>query len=479
VSATAKKWLFLVPLVAAAAVVVVLNRQTEPPQQRTEDRPARVVRVIEVPRVTVVPRALGYGRVRPERVWEAVAEVNGRVIETHPRLRRGALLVRDALLLRIDPTEFELKVSQVQADILSARAQLAEMTAREANVRASLEIEQQGLELREAELDRKQRLSDRGTVSESELEQEKRALLAQRQAVQAQQNALNLLPAEQELLQAQLARYEAQLADARLDLARTEVRLPFRARISEANVETAQYVREGELLVRADAIDKAEVEAQIPVARMRALLRDAEPMDFSIGETANIAARLGIGAQVTLRDPAGDVTWDARFARLSDTLDPETRTVGVIVVVDDPYADVIPGRRPPLVKGLFVEVELRGAPRPGQIVIPRTALHDGQVYLIEDGQLVIRDVTVAMLQPEYAVIGAGLEAGEQLVVSDLFPAIAGMPLSGEPDPGMLRRLIASAKALPEKVIEVPRDADDSPLVIPERPTSGASGPEPR
>jgi len=475
VSATAKKWLFLVPLVAAAVVVVVLNRQTEPPQQRSEDRPARVVRVIEVPRVTVVPQALGYGRVRPERVWEAVAEVDGRVIETHPRLRRGALLARDALLLRIDPTEFELKVSQVQADILSARAQLAEMAAREANVRASLEIEQQALDLREAELDRKQRLSDRGTVSESELEQEKRALLAQRQAVQSQQNALNLLPAEQELLQAQLARYEAQLADARLDLARTEVRLPFRARISEANAETAQYVREGELLVRADAIDKAEVEAQIPVARMRALLRDAEPMDFSIGETANIAARLGIRAQVTLRDPAGDVTWDARFARLSDTLDPETRSVGVIVVVDDPYADVIPGRRPPLVKGLFVEVELRGAPRPGQIVIPRTALHDGQVYLIEDAQLVIQDVIVAMLQPEYAVISGGLEAGEQLVVSDLFPAIAGMPLAGERDPATLQRLIASAKALSETRIDVSGATDDRDAVTPKSPSNDAAG----
>jgi len=387
VSLRPKKWLFLLPVLLAVALVVWLSRQAEPPQQRLVEPPARVVRTIEVPTVTVVPRALGYGRVQPERVWEAVAEVSGRIIEIHPRVRRGTLLREDVLLLRIDATEFELEVSKVQADILPTRAQLAEMAAREANIRASLAIEQETLKLREAELARKQRLSERGTVSESELEREQQALLAQRQAVQAQQNALNLLPAERDLLEAQLARYQAQLADARLDLARTEVRLPFRARISEVNAEAAQYVREGELLVRADAIDKAEVEAQIPVARMRALLGGAAPVDLTAGETAGIAERLGLRARVTLRDPAGDVTWDARFACISDT------------------------------------------------------------FLIDGGRLEIRDLAIGMLQPEYAVIEEGLTAGERLVISDLFPAVEGMRLDGESDRSARQRLLAAATGL--------------------------------
>jgi multidrug efflux pump subunit AcrA (membrane-fusion protein) len=423
---------------------VLLNRGAGPPAQRDAEPPARVVRIIEIPAVDVVPRATGYGRVRPERVWEAVAEVNGRVIETHPRLRRGALLPADAVLLRIDPTEYELRLSQVEADILSTRAQLAEMAAREANIRASLAIEEESLALRTTEVERKQRLRDKGTLSASELEQEKRNLLAQRQAVQAQQNQLNLLPAERELLVAQLARYEAQLADARLDLSRTEVQLPFRARLSEVNIEQAQYVREGQVLIKADAIDRAEVEAQIPIARMRALLQGADPIDFSIGPGGALAERLGIRARVTLRDAGGDVSWDAELARLSDTLDPDTRTVGVIVVVEAPYADVVPGERPPLVKGLFVEVELFGAARPEQLVVPRSALHGDRLYLVEHGRLAIRHVTVAVRHPEYAIIAGGVAAGDELVVSDLFPAIDGMPLRGEPDPDARARLVAAA-----------------------------------
>ena len=229
--------LFLIPLLIGVGILILLLRGGSQPERDVLTEPARTVRFIEAPLVTVVPRALGYGRVRPVRIWEGVAEVSGRIVAIHPRLRKGALIPGEALLLRIDPREYELAVSQVQADIHSAKAQLAEMAVKEANTQASLQIEAEALELREAELRRKARLVGKGTLSESEFEQEQRNLLSQRQQVQAQKNALALLPAERELLQAQLARYEAQLAKVRLDLSHTEIRLPFRARIAEVNVE--------------------------------------------------------------------------------------------------------------------------------------------------------------------------------------------------------------------------------------------------
>lgn len=440
------KWLFFAPLAAGIAVFILLTHQSAPPEQLDVDTPARVVRYIEAPRVTVIPRALGYGRARPVRVWEAVAEVSGRIIEIHPRLLKGSLIGRDELLVRIDPTEYELAVSQVQADILSTRAQLAEMAVKEANTRASLAIEEESLALRATEVARKSELVQKRTLSASEYEQEQRNLLAQRQQVQAQKNALNLLPAERELLAAQLARFQAQLDSVKLDLTRTEIRLPFRARISEVNAEQAQYVREGSVLAKADAIDKAEVEAQIPIARMRALLQSDKRLDFNKLDPGRLTEQLGVDARVWLRDPNGDVLWQGQFRRMSDTLDPDTRTVGVIIEVDAPYGDVRPGERPPLVKGLFVEVDLRGRPRPDRLVVPRNALHDGRVYLVEDGRLVIRQVDVQTVQPEYAVIADGIEVGAPVVVTDLVPAIEGMRLEGQPDPEALERLIAEAEA---------------------------------
>jgi len=443
-----RKWLFFVPLVIGIAILVLLVKRGTAPQQTEIAESVHSVRFVEAPLVDLVPRALGYGRVRPVRVWDAVAEVNGRVVELNPRVRKGALLPQGEMVLRIDPTEYQLAASRAQADILSSQAQLAEMAVKEANYTASLEIEDEALALREAELQRKRQLVKKGTVSASEFEQEQRNLLAQRQQVQAQKNAINLLPAERKLLEAQLARQEAQLESARLDLSRTEIRLPFRARIAEVNVEQTQYVRQGELLVKADGIDTAEVEAQIPIGRMRALLRGGAELNVSATEPDLMASRLGISARVWLRDAGMDVRWDGRFARISDTLDPDTRTVGVIVEVDKPYADVQPGVRPPLVKGLFVEVDLRGPPRQGSLIVPRHALHAGRVYVIGAGErLEIRALTLDTLQPEYAVVAAGLAAGERVVVSDLVPAIAGMRLEGQPDPELRERLIRAAEAV--------------------------------
>lgn len=42
--------------------------------------------------VDFVPRALGYGYVQPGKVWEAVAEVSGKIAYRHPELERGRLL---------------------------------------------------------------------------------------------------------------------------------------------------------------------------------------------------------------------------------------------------------------------------------------------------------------------------------------------------------------------------------------------------
>jgi len=55
----------------------------------------------------------------------------------------------------------------------------------------------------------------------------------------------------------------------------------------------------------------------------------------------------GIKAMVVLHEGGLSTHWEARFSRLTDTLDPRTRTVGVIVEVDKPYVDVTPVQHPP------------------------------------------------------------------------------------------------------------------------------------
>ena len=139
------------------------------------------------------------------------------------------------------------------------------------------------------------------------------------------------------------------------------------------------------------------------------------------------------------------VEWPARFARIGDTVDPKTRTISAIVAVDGAYAKATPGQRPPLIKGMFVEIEIRTRARDESIVVPRSAFHDGRLYVVNvDSRLDIRSVTTGLVQGDLAAIDKGIEPGERIVVSDLIPAVAGMLLAPQSDDELLARLKAEA-----------------------------------
>ena len=439
-----RRLLIVPPILIGIGIIAIMVRGKEPPAHTEAREDVTRVRVIEVPQLTLTPRALGFGTVAPAKVWAAVAEVDGKIIEFRDDLRAGEILPQGTVLLRIDPTDYRLAVDRAKADILALNARLAELETRVGNTRASLEIEKRALALNARDLERKRALVERKAVSQSAADQEERNLLAYRLRVQNLENALNLIPAERRQLRAQLAAQEVRLAEAERDLARTVITLPFDARISEVNVEADQVAKLGQTMVRADSIDVAEITAQVQIDKLINLI-SAE--NLSGVTPANASAE----SLVRLRTGALEAEWPGRVARISDRIDPQTRTVGVVVAVDRPYPitarrrdDGVPAR-PALAKNMYVEVELRGPPQPGRVVIPRAAVHAGRVYVLNgEDRLELRKVSIAFEQEDVLVVDEGLRAGERIVVSDLIPAIAGMKLAPETDEAAAARLGAQA-----------------------------------
>ncbi len=468
-----RRWLMLIPIVIGVAILILLVRGRGTPEQAPPSERSRAVRVLPVPLVDAVPRAVGYGNVTPGRVWESMAEVRGKVIERNPRLEAGNVMAAGSVLLRIDPTDYELAIARTEAEIQATRAQLEELDLKAANFEASLAIEQQALTLSQAELKRKRDLIAKGTVSRSSVDQEARSALGQRQKVQDLSNSIALLPASRKLLEAQLARYQAQLQEAQRDLDRTTIRLPFDARINAVHVEQGQPVQVGKLMIVADGIATAEVEARAPITRLRPLVpRMPHYKDRGL-PSFNLEQVFGWRARVTIQ--GFDTSWRARVDRISPTLDPKTRTVGVLVVVDEPFRKARPGIKPPLFNGMFVTVELRGRPIKDALVVPRLALHAatpnrGRVYVVgDDNRLRIHEVVTSLVQPEFVVIRDGLAEGDRVLVSDLSPAIEGMLLEPVVDEAARERLIAAAEPSLE-------DFDDTAPPITPPATPGSSPP---
>ncbi|MAF50375.1 MAG: hypothetical protein QGH73_11115 [Rhodospirillales bacterium] len=441
------KRLLIIPPILIGIALVAYNLQTrEGPSQTEVGETARKARVITVPETTVVPRALGFGTVKPGTVWEAVAEIQGKIIEIHPQLKAGAMLPKGTTLLRIDPADYRLALRSAEADIRAIEAQLVEIAARDANTRASLAIEIRSWEIAKRELRRKRQLVKSKVVSAAAVDQEERNLLAREQIAQTLRNTLNLLPAEKLRLEAQLSAARIRGQNAQRDLDRTIITLPFDARIAEVNVEKAQFAKAGQTLAAADSIDVSEVSAQLPIDKMFQLLDPVRiagvTPERAMSEIENI-----LGLTPIIRLKLGNLVskWKGRVARVSDRIDPRTRTIGVIVAVDRPYHFAPDVLRPPLAKNMYVEVELRGRPRMRQIVVPRSALRGGKAFVVGgENRLEIRAVEVRYRLGDIAVIESGLKAGERIVVSDLIPAIDGMLIDPAPDKDAETRLIKEA-----------------------------------
>ncbi len=443
-----KRLLIIPAILIGVGIFIIQKKNSSKPVQMPVAERTTTVRVMTVPQSDVVPHLTATGNVQPSQVWSAVAQVSGTVVEMHPRLEKGELIRAGEVLLKIDPSDYELAIVQAETAIESTRVQLAQVDVQEQNARTSLQIEQQALKITEDELQRKEKLLANKTVSYSEYEKEQRISLQQKQSVQSQLNSLSLYPIERKKLQAEQAKLDAQLSGAKLNLERTTVTMPFNGRIAKVAVEFQQLVNDrlGAMIV-ADGIDTAEVTVQIPMGRLGGLIHSREVVDIAEAANVEIGKKLGLTARVFLQQGGHSIEWDATVERLSDELDPRTRTVGVIVEVDQPYARVQPGKRPPLVKGLFVNVELKGSPYRDVIVIPLSALHDDQMVYVVDAQkrLQRRTVTMAARGADYVIIKQGLEAGELIVLSDLAPAIDGMLLATVDDAETLQQLLTSVK----------------------------------
>jgi len=429
-----RRLLVLPPLLLGAALLIWQMRADRGPEAPVATERRAAVEVVEVEPRALTPRAIGYGTVEPGRTWRATAEVAGRIASRHPRLERGRLLPAGTLLAEIERSDFELAAARARAEIRRLEAQIEQLEVRRANLERSLEIQERAVRLAEADLARQRKLLERGNTSEAAVDQAETELLIRSEQLQNVRAELAEIDPEITVRGADLEVRRAELRETELDLERTEIYLPFDARVAGVEVEEGEYVSPGTVLANFDSVERAEVDAQFALAQLRPLIPDdLELGRLDIRTLAELPQRLGFDAKVRLSEGRLDVEWDARFERASDRIDAQTRTFGLIVAVDDPYSMARPGRRPPLTKGMFVEVVLEGRPLEGRLVVPLEAVRRRDrgpvLYLADaDDRLVIRPVTLGAVIGELAVIESGLDAGERVVVSDVQPAVAGMRL---------------------------------------------------
>ncbi|MCR9165836.1 MAG: efflux RND transporter periplasmic adaptor subunit [Nannocystaceae bacterium] len=442
--------------VAVFALMVGLGAAAFAWQQHTAKqgrrRPARevgqAVRVMPLAPLEVTPTATGYGEVAAQRDWEATAEVGGVVDFLAEGLEVGHLVPEGTVLLRIDPQSFDLEHERSEASVKGVKAQLAQLVAQEKSARANLALEQSALDLAEAEVESLQDLYDAGTAPLIDLQTAQKAVIAAKKAVQGYKNTLSEIPSSRRILQAQLEQQQVGVETTKLDRAKTEIVAPFTMRLRQVDVSLDEAVSAGQVMLIGDGVDVVEIAARIPVGSLGALLPrrprpagpplpDPDPATAPELDAARQQRRQtsfkerlqSIEAAVVLDTQGVSATWHGKLRRL-EGVDPTTRNLVAVVQVDETRGK----GGPPLAVGLYVEVELRGPARPDCLAVPPQAVHGGRVYVVGDeNRLEFREVDLDLVQEEYICVGGGVSAGEDIILSDLSPAVEGMLLDPRVD----------------------------------------------
>ncbi|MDH3217915.1 MAG: HlyD family secretion protein [Gammaproteobacteria bacterium] len=425
----------LVALAVAVVIAFALVKSRKPLQHVAAEMPSRAVEVVTARLIPFRSSITAYGNVEPAITLNSTAEVSGRISYVHPNLKPGETIPAGTVVVRIEAKDYALSLQQTKEDLKASQSSLRELEAEQESTQRSLELAQKNLEVGEDELARLREIYQKQLIARSTLDAEEQKTIQLRQQVEDLQGRMNGYESRRQSIEAQIARAEQEVQNRTTILGRTEVGLPFDARIGAVSVDRNEFVAVGSPLFEAIDLKGVEISAQLPIQSMRRLvshLANRTDMAQQFVQTGGrINESLGLTARVRLVNDMPEAVWDARVLRISDAIDATRQTLGVVVGVDSPYDKIIPGRRPPLIKGMYTAVDLF-APEQSALVLPRKAVHEGRVYIATaENRLEVRPVEITMSQGDLVVVRSGIEEGERIVVTDLIPVIEGMPLQVE------------------------------------------------
>ena len=379
-----------IALIIGSGIVVFALLMVLRPRPQSQEPPRRTPIVVTAPADVQSGNLTirGNGTVRPKSEISMSPQVAGRVSWVSRSFATGSRFERGDVLLRIESADYENAVMAAEAEVAQREVEL-------------LTWEEQ----RELAIEEYERFREREGATTPIDSSEVSGLVFRDPQLRA--------------AEASLLRAEAGLADARLALSRTRITAPFVGIVRTKTSDVGQYVAPGQSL--GTLYDTDEVEIVVALTDTEAALIDGLWSADSGDETSRIPAQV--------RGTFGGVeyAWPGYVDRAEGALNVNTRTVDVVVRVQEPFLDDGSGR-PPLLIGTYATVDIEGKEVDEFIVLPRVALRNGEaVYVVEqDTLLSVRPVQLLQEIDGEVLVSGAVTSGEPVVVSTMDIVTDGM-----------------------------------------------------
>ncbi len=382
---------FLAPLLIVAVGMLIMKTMVHSRKPPVRQRPQTNGALVEVKTIHRADRHVvveGNGTVAPRYEMRLTPQVSGKVIWAHPRLVSGGEFSIGDKLVRIEATDYEHAVAKSQALVAQAEYQL---------------------EVTRANADIASREWDLVTTGETRFDGN------DQNNKPKPPDPLVLYEPQLKKAQADLTSAHAALAGAQLNLDRTTLTAPFNCRVRSQAIAPGQIIGPATPVASLYATDLVEIEIGLPQ------------------DDLNWITIPGATATVTLNTGVKSSSWIGIVDRSVGTVDEFGRLARIVVQVADPFVKRNSTSQE-LSVGSFVSVNIEGRLLENIIPIPRSTLRENATLWIAtaDSTLEIRTVEIARMNQTEAFVSAGLEDGDQLIMTPLSTASPGMRLRPMP-----------------------------------------------
>ena len=306
------------------------------------------------------------GNVVPFRESRIASEIAGQITWKSDNCEAGNFVAKGDVLMRIDPTDYELEVQRLSRLKEQEYQALQEVDQEMVNTNRLIEVAKRDVELQQQELNRLVSLPE-NFASRAEIDQAERGLLQARQQLLTLQNQIDLSLKRRVRLQAAEELAATQLKAAEVNLKRTTIKSPIDGVIVREEADVNSFVSRGSMLLTIEDVSKVEVASRLRMDQLYWVLdqREKDNQDSKRGYDLPDTEAI-IEYKVSGRDDAV-YRWQGRLLSYDGIgMDPATRTVPVRIVVDNPqqYVDqqgtVRETNGPtPLVRGMYVHRRIR------------------------------------------------------------------------------------------------------------------------
>jgi RND family efflux transporter MFP subunit len=421
--------LIIAGAIAVAGVLVLNRRQALQTPLGETVRRVRVVEAVPRPAEALARTWQGYGTARAMDRADVAAEVSGRVVMRPPHIQPGVAVSAGEVLVQLDDADYRERMLAAQSAAVALAAQLEGIDIEQE--RLGEQVQQAGEQVRLAqwEIDRLEEARAGAAGSELDLMRQRAALSRLESERLRLRQQLDTMPSRRAALLAEVAARRNEAAVAERQLQRTTVASPISGVLQELDANVGEMMQPGQRVARVVNLERIEVPLRLPASAQG---------EIRLGDAARVYAGQGRGGGAGGNGQNG--VWQARVARAAPEADPQTRTITIFLEVAQEAPEpggTVEAMQRLLMPGLFVSAEVAAGSGNGEmlLVVPRRAVSSDRVWVaVEDENGLMRaqprqvriryhvEARLPNLDPDetqWAVVGSGVEPGDQIIVTNL------------------------------------------------------------